>query len=123
MPPATGTTIPRCFCPTSLPLVREPPRSLVDPVIPLVSSLGTCLPPLLFVDHDVERFEVLLHSPHQSNSCPPRYLAPPCISPKRAIFGSLSSLMRATNPAKHSRRLRTVASTLSLQPAVIRALA
>ncbi|CAB1100946.1 unnamed protein product [Ectocarpus sp. CCAP 1310/34] len=57
----------------------------------------------------------------QSLSCPPRYPTPPAIAPNSMRLGRRLSSMRITKPAKHSLRLRTVASMVSSQPAWMRA--
>ncbi|CAB1096722.1 unnamed protein product [Ectocarpus sp. CCAP 1310/34] len=57
----------------------------------------------------------------QSLSCPPRYPVPPAIAPSSMRLGRRLSSMRITKPAKHSLRLRTVASMVSSQPAWMRA--
>ncbi|CAB1107439.1 unnamed protein product [Ectocarpus sp. CCAP 1310/34] len=57
----------------------------------------------------------------QPLSCPPRYPTPSAIAPTSMRLGRRLSSMRITKPAKHSLRLRTVASMVSSQPAWTRA--
>lgn len=89
---------------TFVPLVCETFRPLLGPVVPFLRSAGIRFPPNLSGGH-AKRVEAALQSPLPVKLLPPPSTShPPTNCHSRAVFGGLSSPVRPTNPAKHSRR-------------------